>query len=181
VISSIIHIDHLYDNDSQPWPIEVEDHDGELHTMTLEPGQVRSCARYIPCIQPSKVCTRNSSCRQSLLGWLLLRKLLLHFPSTDAVLRERRLPARAQTDLARQVLCFRLHALPARGPEGVALQDGGRHTVMSLALHNCRAAVILHRSLLFWIVCRCTVPAVEGWYCMYLAHLDNECTAFGSI
>jgi hypothetical protein len=40
VISSIIHIDHLYDNDSQPWPIEVEDHDGELHTMTLEPGQV---------------------------------------------------------------------------------------------------------------------------------------------
>jgi hypothetical protein len=70
VISSIIHIDHLYDNDSQPWPIEVEDHDGELHTMTLEPGQVRSSARYISCVPPLKICVCHSSCRQrSLCGW----------------------------------------------------------------------------------------------------------------
>jgi hypothetical protein len=42
VISSIIHIDHEYFDDNHPWPIEIEDHDGNLHAVNLEPGQV-SC------------------------------------------------------------------------------------------------------------------------------------------
>ena len=40
VISSIVHIAHQYDNDEEPWPIEIEDHDGNLHAVNLEPGQV---------------------------------------------------------------------------------------------------------------------------------------------
>lgn len=39
VISSIVHIDHEYDEESQPWPIEIEDHDGNLHSVVLERGQ----------------------------------------------------------------------------------------------------------------------------------------------
>ena len=38
VISSITHIAHKYDDDSQPWPIHIEDHDGHLHAVNLEPG-----------------------------------------------------------------------------------------------------------------------------------------------
>ena len=41
VISSIVHIAHEYDNDDEPWPIEIEDHDGVLHAVNLEAGQVR--------------------------------------------------------------------------------------------------------------------------------------------
>ena len=41
VISSIVHIAHEYDNESQPWPIEIENHrTGELVAVNLEPGQV---------------------------------------------------------------------------------------------------------------------------------------------
>jgi hypothetical protein len=40
VISSIVHVAHEYDNDDEPWPIEIEDHDGNLHAVNLEPGQV---------------------------------------------------------------------------------------------------------------------------------------------
>jgi hypothetical protein len=43
VISSIIHIDHEYFDDDEAWPIEIEDHDGELHAVLLEPGQVSAC------------------------------------------------------------------------------------------------------------------------------------------
>lgn len=35
VISSIIHIIHEYDDDDEPWPIQIEDHDGVLHTGRL--------------------------------------------------------------------------------------------------------------------------------------------------
>jgi hypothetical protein len=42
VISSIIHIDHEYFDEDEAWPIEIEDHDGELHSLLLEPGQVRA-------------------------------------------------------------------------------------------------------------------------------------------
>ena len=38
VISSIVHI--IRDEDSENWPIEIEDHDGELHSHELEPGQM---------------------------------------------------------------------------------------------------------------------------------------------
>jgi len=41
VISSIIHVGHEYDDDDEPWPIEIEDHDGVLHQVYLEAGQVR--------------------------------------------------------------------------------------------------------------------------------------------
>jgi len=40
VISSIVHIAHEYDNDDEPWPIEIEDHDGVLHAVNLEAGQM---------------------------------------------------------------------------------------------------------------------------------------------
>jgi hypothetical protein len=40
VISSIVHIAHEYDNDDEPWPIEIEDHDGALHAVNLQPGQM---------------------------------------------------------------------------------------------------------------------------------------------
>jgi hypothetical protein len=43
VISSIVHIAHEYDNNSEPWPIEIENHrTGELVAVSLEPGQVCS-------------------------------------------------------------------------------------------------------------------------------------------
>jgi hypothetical protein len=41
VISSIIHIAHQYDDDDKPWPIEIEDHDGNLHAVNLAAGEVR--------------------------------------------------------------------------------------------------------------------------------------------
>ena len=40
VISSILHIGHQYDDDDEPWPIEIEDHEGNLHSVSLEPGQM---------------------------------------------------------------------------------------------------------------------------------------------
>lgn len=40
VISSIVHIGHEYDDPENPWPIEIEDHDGNLHAVNLEPGQM---------------------------------------------------------------------------------------------------------------------------------------------
>jgi hypothetical protein len=40
VISSIIHVGHEYYDDDKPWPIEIEDHDGNIHAINLEPGQV---------------------------------------------------------------------------------------------------------------------------------------------
>ena len=40
VISSIVHIAHEYDNDDEPWPIQIEDHDGNLHSIALKPGQM---------------------------------------------------------------------------------------------------------------------------------------------
>lgn len=41
VISSIVHIAHEYKNDSEPWPIQIENHrTGELISLSLEPGQV---------------------------------------------------------------------------------------------------------------------------------------------
>jgi hypothetical protein len=36
VISCILHIDHDLD---EPWPIEIEDHDGKWHAVNLEPGE----------------------------------------------------------------------------------------------------------------------------------------------
>jgi hypothetical protein len=40
VISSIVHIAHEYDDDNEPWHIQIEDHDGNLHSVALEEGQV---------------------------------------------------------------------------------------------------------------------------------------------
>lgn len=40
VISSIFHIAHSYDDDNRPWPIQIEDHDGVVHSVNLEPGQI---------------------------------------------------------------------------------------------------------------------------------------------
>lgn len=37
IISAIFHIDHDLD---EPWPLEIEDHDGNVHALALEPGQV---------------------------------------------------------------------------------------------------------------------------------------------
>lgn len=40
VISSIVHIAHEYDNDDEPWPIQIEDHNGKLYSVNLEPGEM---------------------------------------------------------------------------------------------------------------------------------------------
>ncbi|RYG64377.1 hypothetical protein EON64_14125 [archaeon] len=40
VISSIVHVGHDYQGGQDPWPIEIEDHDGRVHSVTLEPGQM---------------------------------------------------------------------------------------------------------------------------------------------
>lgn len=40
VISSIVHIAHEYDNDDEPWPLQIEGHDGKLYEVNLKPGQV---------------------------------------------------------------------------------------------------------------------------------------------
>ena len=40
MISSIVHIAHEYDNDDEPWPIEIDDHDGVLRAVDLKEGQV---------------------------------------------------------------------------------------------------------------------------------------------
>ena len=40
MISSIVHIAHEYDNDDEPWPIEIDDHDGALRAVDLKEGQV---------------------------------------------------------------------------------------------------------------------------------------------
>lgn len=42
VISSILHIAHEYDNESDPWPIEIESHDGDVVSISLEAGQVNN-------------------------------------------------------------------------------------------------------------------------------------------
>ena len=41
VISSIIHIIHDYDDENKPWPLHIEDHNGKMHEVSLEEGQVR--------------------------------------------------------------------------------------------------------------------------------------------
>ena len=40
VISSIVHIAHEYDDPNEQWPIQIEDHDGELLSVNLRPGQM---------------------------------------------------------------------------------------------------------------------------------------------
>jgi hypothetical protein len=40
VISSIVHIAHQYDDDHEPWHIQIEGHDGELYSVALEEGQM---------------------------------------------------------------------------------------------------------------------------------------------
>jgi hypothetical protein len=38
VISSIVHVAHEYDNDDEPWPLNIEGHDGKMHTVRQEAG-----------------------------------------------------------------------------------------------------------------------------------------------
>ena len=40
IISAIVHVDHSYDDDAEPWPIEIEGHDGLRHAVDLKPGQM---------------------------------------------------------------------------------------------------------------------------------------------
>mmetsp|Transcript_1149 Transcript_1149/g.1195 ORF Transcript_1149/g.1195 Transcript_1149/m.1195 type:complete len:144 (-) Transcript_1149:79-510(-) len=40
VISSILHIDHEYDSEEEPWEIQIEDNNGHLHSLPLERGQM---------------------------------------------------------------------------------------------------------------------------------------------
>lgn len=40
VISSIVHIAHEYDDDDEPWTIDIEDHDGVMHNVALKSGEV---------------------------------------------------------------------------------------------------------------------------------------------
>ena len=40
MISSIVHIGHEYDDDNKPWPIEIEDHNGQRHAVSLNAGEM---------------------------------------------------------------------------------------------------------------------------------------------
>ena len=40
VISAIVHIAHEYDNDDVPWPIEIEDHNGNLNRINMAAGEM---------------------------------------------------------------------------------------------------------------------------------------------
>lgn len=40
VISAIVHITHEYDNDDVTWPIEIEDHDGNLNRLNMAAGEM---------------------------------------------------------------------------------------------------------------------------------------------
>ena len=51
VISSIVHIAHQYDNDSVPWPIQIEDHDG--NPVTSYPCYTSSYWFHIPDLNPN--------------------------------------------------------------------------------------------------------------------------------
>lgn len=51
VISSIVHVAHEYDNDDEPWTIDIEGHDGLVHSVALEPGQVRMATEFY-CVSP---------------------------------------------------------------------------------------------------------------------------------
>lgn len=37
IVSAIVHIDHKLD---EPWPLQIEDHEGTVHSVSLEPGQM---------------------------------------------------------------------------------------------------------------------------------------------
>ena len=54
VISAIFHIDHDLD---EPWPLEIEDHDGNWHEVNLKPGEVcyyESAKQYHARLQPMR-------------------------------------------------------------------------------------------------------------------------------
>ena len=40
VISAIVHIAHEYDNDDVIWPLEIEDHDGNLNVVEMKAGEM---------------------------------------------------------------------------------------------------------------------------------------------
>ena len=40
IVSGILHVDHAYDDEAKPWPIEIEGHDGLRHSVALKPGQM---------------------------------------------------------------------------------------------------------------------------------------------
>lgn len=47
MISSIVHISHDYDDELHPWSLEIEDHDGNLHSVILEEGQVKALLTHL--------------------------------------------------------------------------------------------------------------------------------------
>eukprot|EP01034_Spumella_vulgaris_P024333 gene24334-30656_t len=72
VISSIVHIAHEYDNDDEPWPIQIEDHNGKLHSVSLEPGEML--------FYESAVCVHG---RQRLLKGKYYGSIFLHYQPVD--------------------------------------------------------------------------------------------------
>jgi hypothetical protein len=40
IISSIVHVGHEYYNDDEPWPIQIDDNEGNVHSVNLQPGQM---------------------------------------------------------------------------------------------------------------------------------------------
>jgi len=72
VISSIVHIAHQYDNDNEPWPIEIEDHNGVMHSVSLEAGQML--------FYESAVCLHG---RKRLLKGKYYGSIFLHYQPVD--------------------------------------------------------------------------------------------------
>jgi hypothetical protein len=121
VISSIVHIAHDYTDDDEPWPIEIEDHDGVLHAVDLKMGEVGAVYHYLILhsvfggpIQPFESCGSAIMCDCS-------ADTISLSICADVVLRERQVPARAAVPAEGQVLRVHLCALPARGSQDLEL------------------------------------------------------------
>ena len=69
MISSIIHIAHEYDNDAVQWPIQIEDHDSNMHSVNLKPGQVRESPKEIMICLILSVGRGRGTCKVTFFLW----------------------------------------------------------------------------------------------------------------
>ena len=117
MISSIVHIAHEYDDESNPWPIQIEDHDGVLHTVNLAAGQVEILNCYF--IQ-FRICVS--------LTFLIL---IFVWYVIDAVLWECEMSARSHERIPRQILRVNFPPLSTRRQINLELLSRGMSLYVS--------------------------------------------------
>ena len=108
MISSIVHIAHEYDNEDEPWPIQIEDHNGVLHSLNLAAGEVTSFYH--------QICT------------------IYTYQLTDAILRECKVSAWSHDYLQREVLRIDLFPLSTGRQEHMELYDRGNNITHRLPI-----------------------------------------------